>query len=56
MEDSSVKEPNEMEGSKLSDIHFKRMVTKMFKELTDNYKELNRNYNSMEKGVEPWLV
>ena len=33
MEDSSVKELNEMEASKLSDIEFKRMVIRMLKEL-----------------------
>ena len=38
-----------MEVSKLSDIKFKIMVTKMLKELTDNYKELSLNYNS-KKG------
>ena len=34
MEDSPVKELNEMEASKLSHIEFKRMVTRMLKELT----------------------
>ena len=46
MEDSPVKELNEMEASKLSDIEFKRMVKRILKELTDNYKELSGNYNS----------
>ena len=41
MEDSPLKELNEMEVSKLSDIKFKVMVTKMLKKLTDNYKELS---------------
>ena len=41
MEDSPLKELNEMEVTKLSDIEFKLMVIKMFKELTDNYKELS---------------
>ena len=40
MEESPVKELNEMEASKLSDIEFKRMVIRMLKELSDNYKEL----------------
>ena len=40
MEDSPLKELNEMEVSKLSDIEFKIMVIKMLKELTDNYKDL----------------
>ena len=39
MEDSPLKELNEMEENKLSDIEFKIMVIKMLKELTDNYKE-----------------
>ena len=41
MEDSPLKELNEMEVSKLSDIEFKIMVIKMLKELTDNCKELS---------------
>ena len=49
MEDSLVKELNEMEKGKLLDIEFKRMVIRMLKELTDNYKELSENYNSMKK-------
>ena len=52
MEESSVKELNEMEASKLLDIEFKRMVIRMLKELSDNYKELNGNYNSMKKGID----
>ena len=52
MENSPLKELNEMEASKVSDIEFKRMVIKMLKELTDNYKELTGNYNSMEKETE----
>ena len=50
MEDSPVKELNEMGASKLSDIEFKRMVIRMLKELTDNYKELSGNYSSMKKN------
>ena len=38
-----------MEVTKLSDIEFKLMVIKMFKELTDNYKEL-RELHQHEKG------
>ena len=49
MGDSPVKELNEMEASKLSDIKIKRMVMRMLKELTDNYRELSGNYNSMKK-------
>ena len=52
MEDSPLKEFNEMEASKLSDIEFKRMVIRMLNELTDNYKELSENYNSMKKEIE----
>ena len=43
MEDSPLKDLSEMEVSKLSDMEFKIMVTKMFKELTENYKELSEN-------------
>ena len=49
MEDSLVKEINEIEASKLSDTEFKR---KVFKELTDNYKKLSGNYNSMKNETE----
>ena len=49
MEDSPLKELNEMEVSKLSDTEFKIMVTKMLKEHRDNYRELNENYNSMKR-------
>ena len=49
MEDSPLKELNEMEVTKLSDIEFKIMVIRVIKELTDNYKELSENYNSMKK-------
>ena len=44
MEDSQLKDLNEIEVTKLSDIEFKIMVIKMPKELTDNYKELSGNY------------
>ena len=52
MEDCPLKELNEMEVTKLSDIEFKIMVIKMLKELTDNYKELSEKYNSMKKEIE----
>ena len=52
MEDSPLKELNEMEISKLPDIEFKIMFIKMLKELTDNYKELSENYNTMKKEIE----
>ena len=52
MEDSPLKELNEMEVTKLSDIEFKIMLIKMLKELTDNYKELSENYISMKKEIE----
>ena len=38
MEDSPLKELNEMEVTKLSDIEFKIVVINMLKELTDNYR------------------
>ena len=54
MENSPVKELNEMEASKLPDIEFKRIVIRMLKELTDKlqgdqwvltqHKKVNRNY------------
>ena len=49
MEYSPLKELNEMEVSKLSDIDFKIVVIKMLKQLTNNYKELTENYNRMKK-------
>ena len=52
MEDTSLKEINEIEVRKLSDIEFKRMVKRLLKELTDNYKELSENYNIMKKEIE----
>ena len=52
MEDSPLKELNETEASKLSDIEFKRLVISMLKKLTDNYKELSENHNSMKKEIE----
>ena len=52
MEDSPLKELNEIESSKLSDIQFKRMLIRMLNELTDNFKELSENYNGMKKEIE----
>ena len=52
MEESLLKELNEMEASKLSDIEFKIMVIRMPKVLTDNYNELSENYNCMKKEIE----
>ena len=52
MEDSPLKELNEMKVSKLSDIEFKIMAIRMLKELTDNSKELSEDYNSMKKEIE----
>ena len=51
MEDCPVKELNEMEASKVSDIEFKRIVIRMFKECSANCKELTGNLNSMEKEI-----
>ena len=52
MEDSPLKELNEMEVTKLSDIELNLMFIKMLKELTDNYKELSEKYISMKKEIE----
>ena len=52
MEDSPLKELNEMEVSKLSHIEFQIMVIRIQKELTDNYKELSKNDNNMKKEIE----
>ena len=52
MEDTSLKDINEIEVRKLSDIEFKRMVKRLLKELTDNYKDLSKNYDSMKKEIE----
>ena len=49
MIDFPLKELDEMEASKLSDIEFKRMVIRMLKEITDNYTEMGGNYNSMKR-------
>ena len=45
MEDSPVKDLNEMEVIKLLDMEFKIMVRKMLKELTHNYKKMSKNCN-----------
>ena len=47
--DSPLKELNEMEIGKISDIEFKRMVIRMLKELTDNDKEMTESYNNMKR-------
>ena len=52
IEDSPVKELNEREASKLSDVEFKRMMIRMLRKLTDNYKELSKKYNRMKKEME----
>ena len=52
MVESLVKDLNEIEASKLSDMELKRMVIRMLKELTDNYKGLSENYNSMKEEME----
>ena len=44
MEDSPLKELNEMEVTKLSDIELNLMFIKMLKEVTDNYMEMSENY------------
>ena len=43
MEESPIKELNEMETSKQSDKEFKRMVIRMLKELSDNHKRVSGN-------------
>ena len=45
MEDSPLKELNEMEVTKLSSIEIKLMIMKMLK-------ELSKNYISMKKDIE----
>ena len=52
MVDTPLKELNEMEVSKLSDIEFKIMVVRILKELTDSYKELSDNYINTKKKIE----
>ena len=52
MEESPVKELNEIEASNLSYIEFKKMVIRMVKELSDNYGELSGNYNNKKKKIE----
>ena len=52
MEESPVKELNEIEASNLSDIEFKRMFIRMLKELSNKYKELSGNYHRMKKEIE----
>ena len=52
MEDSPVKELNEMEACKPSYTEFKRMVIRILKECINNYKELSGNYNIMNKETQ----
>ena len=52
MEESPVKELNEIEASNLSDIEFKKMIIRMLKELSEKYKELNGTYSNMKKVIE----
>ena len=52
MEDSPLKDLNEMEVTKLSNIEFKLMVIKMLNELTEHYKEPSENHISMKKEIE----
>ena len=47
MEDSTLKELNEMELSKLTDIEFKIMVIRMLKEHNDNYREIQISYGEL---------
>ena len=49
MEDSPLKELNELEVTELSDIEFNIMVINMLKELRDNYKELSENYINLKR-------
>ena len=58
-EESSERELNEIEASKLSNIEFKTMVIRKLKELSvnyqklqGNYKELTANYISVKKDIE----
>ena len=51
-EDSPEKELNEIEARTPSDIEFKIMVIRMFKELSDNYRELSGNYSTIKKDIE----
>ena len=48
MEDSPLKELNEIEVIKLSDIEFKIMVVKMLKELTET---TNKNQEDMNNKI-----
>ena len=41
-----------IEASKLSDIEFKRMITRMLKEFASNYKDLSENHTSVKKETE----
>ena len=52
IEESPVKEINEIEASNLLDIEIKKMVIRMLNELSENYKELYGSYSSMKKDIE----
>ena len=52
MEDSPVKDLNEVHACELSDVEFKRMVIRRIKELTDKCKELSDNDNNMKEEIE----
>lgn len=43
---------DELEESKLSDIDFREMVIKMFKEHNYNYKRLNRHFQELSENYE----
>ena len=49
MEDSPLKELNEIEASNPSDIEFKKMALRMMlKKLSKDYKELSENYSRIK--------
>ena len=55
MEDSPLKELNEMEVTKLSGIEFKIILIRMLKELTDSMKKetetINKNQEEMKNTI-----
>ena len=52
MKDSSVKEINEMEANKHSNIEFKRMVIRMLKDLSGNYNSMKKEIETINKNQE----
>ena len=52
MEDSPVKEQNEMEASKLSDTEFKRTFIRMLKEFSGNYNSMKKEIQIINKNQE----